>query len=263
MSTLEKHKKQIIWGTVTTIIVLFIIFAGIANAKPTLHVSAKTISPEATLRGTAARESTIYFKNEKDSDDTTHVSTDKNGKFSIDTLTANSTYKVFAQKNGKKSETIKVHVRDYSDSSDDDTTTDSNDDTDNDDSTDTDESSDSDSESTVNTDDYNTGVTYDQIARTPDDYKNKKVTFSGEVAQVQEDDGNTTVRIAIDGDYDQMVIAMFDSSATDGSRVLEDDNVTFYGVSRGIIDYNSTMGGKISVPGIRIDKLTDNGPSGN
>ncbi|MGV0167139.1 Ltp family lipoprotein [Furfurilactobacillus sp. WILCCON 0119] len=136
MNNLEKYKRQI-WGVLAVIAVLLII-VGIANAKPTLHVSAKTISPDATLKGTAADMSTVYFKNEKDSEDAGHVSVDDHGKFSIDTLVAGSTYKVFAQKNGKKSESIKVRVRNYSD---DDTTTDSNDDEDDDsyeaDSTDT------------------------------------------------------------------------------------------------------------------------------
>src|SRR5699024_863073 len=36
---------------------------------------------------------------------------------------------------------------------------------------------------------YDTGITYDQLARTPDDYEGEKVKFSGKVLQVMEGNG--------------------------------------------------------------------------
>lgn len=39
------------------------------------------------------------------------------------------------------------------------------------------------------------------------------------------------------------------------SRVLEHDYITIYGVSVGVISYDSTMGGKITIPGVAVDKI--------
>ena len=39
------------------------------------------------------------------------------------------------------------------------------------------------------------------------------------------------------------------------SRVLEDDYITIYGVSEGLYTYQSTMGGKITVPLIYVEKI--------
>ena len=101
---------------------------------------------------------------------------------------------------------------------------------------------------------YNTGITYDQLARTPDDYEYEKVKFSGEVIQVVEDESSVTLRLAIDSDYDKVVLLIYDASIV-SSRVLEDDYITIYGVSNGVYTYQSTMGGNITVPLITVDKI--------
>lgn len=123
--------------------------------------------------------------------------------------------------------------------------------TDNDDSTD--DTSDFDAA------DYSTKITYDQLARTPADYKWEKVAFTGQVVQLLEGDSNFNLRVAIDGDYDQMVLVVYDPDIMDGSRVLEDDKITFYGESVGTTTYQSTMGGKITIPQIDVDKIDDAG----
>ncbi|KAK2210161.1 toxin regulator, partial [Clostridioides difficile] len=38
-------------------------------------------------------------------------------------------------------------------------------------------------------------------------------------------------------------------------RVLEDDYITIRGISAGTITYESTMGGKITIPGIAVEKI--------
>lgn len=101
---------------------------------------------------------------------------------------------------------------------------------------------------------YNTGITYDQLARNPDEYLLEKVKFRGKVIQVIEDDGETQIRLAVNDNYDTIVLAIFDSSIV-ASRVLDDDRITIYGISKGLITYESTMGGSISIPGIAIDKI--------
>ena len=102
---------------------------------------------------------------------------------------------------------------------------------------------------------YDTGITYDQLARTPDDYIYEKVKFRGTVVQVMEGDGVTQIRLAVGDNYDTILFAEFDSSVVD-SRILEDDTIgTIRGLSTGLITYDSTMGGSISIPGVSIEQV--------
>jgi hypothetical protein len=101
---------------------------------------------------------------------------------------------------------------------------------------------------------YETGITYNQLARTPDDYIGEKVKFRGKVVQVIEGDGTTQIRFAVGENYDTILFGEFDSSIV-GSRVLEDDVITIMGVSSGLLTYESTMGGDISIPGMLVEKI--------
>ena len=101
---------------------------------------------------------------------------------------------------------------------------------------------------------FRSDVSYDEIARHPNDYDGELLTFSGEVAQVIEGDGMTELRIAVDGDYDDIIYGIYDNRILD-SRLLEDDKIQFYGESCGIISYQSTLGATISIPSISIYKI--------
>ena len=101
---------------------------------------------------------------------------------------------------------------------------------------------------------YETGITYEDLARYPDDYYGEKVKFEGKVIQSVEEDDSYTIRLAIDSDYDQVVIGYFAESILE-SRILEDDIITVYGYSLGTISYESVLGSTITVPGIYIQKI--------
>lgn len=101
---------------------------------------------------------------------------------------------------------------------------------------------------------YDTGITYDQLARTPDDFIGKKVKFYGKVIQVMEGDDSTQIRMAVNDNYDTVVYAEYDSK-TVTSRILEDDYITISGLSMGLLSYNSTMGGKITIPSVLVSKI--------
>lgn len=98
-------------------------------------------------------------------------------------------------------------------------------------------------------------VSYKKIARNPDDYEGKQLKFSGKVVQVMEGDDETQIRLATDGEYDDVVLVGYDPSIMD-ERILEDDTVTVYGTSVGLITYESTMGGNITIPALVADKIT-------
>lgn len=99
-----------------------------------------------------------------------------------------------------------------------------------------------------------TGITYEQLARTPDDYMLKKVKFSGKVIQVLEDEDNTQIRLAVNDNYDTIIYIEYESNIV-SSRVLEDDYITVSGVSMGLLSYKSTMGGTITIPSVIVSKI--------
>ena len=101
---------------------------------------------------------------------------------------------------------------------------------------------------------YETGLTYDELARTPDDYLGKKVKFYGKVVQVMEGDGKVQIRLAVDDDYDTILYCEYQSDIV-SSRVLEDDEITIYGISAGLLTYQSTMGGNITIPAVLVEKI--------
>lgn len=104
---------------------------------------------------------------------------------------------------------------------------------------------------------YDTGITYDQLARTPDNYKGKKVKLSGKVIQVIEGSTETDLRIAIDNNYHTILLVSYKPNITP-TRVLENDNITIKGISKGLYTYNSTIGGKITLPLVLVNNITIN-----
>ncbi len=72
--------------------------------------------------------------------------------------------------------------------------------------------------------------------------------------QVIEDDDRVQIRLAVGGDYDNILLGEYDSEIV-SSRVLEDDYITIYGISSGLITYESTLGASITIPGVLIDKI--------
>ncbi len=96
---------------------------------------------------------------------------------------------------------------------------------------------------------FDTGITYDQLARTPSNYEGEKVKFTGTVIQVVEDSGFTQLRIAVNDDYSDTLLVNYISSII-SSRVLEDDSVTVRGVSEGLYTYTSVLGSEITIPSV-------------
>lgn len=101
---------------------------------------------------------------------------------------------------------------------------------------------------------YETGISYNQLARTPDKYVGEKVKFSGKVIQVTEGDSETDLRIAVGDDYDTILLVAYDPAIISG-RVLENDEITIRGISLGVYTYESTMGGNITIPLVQVDRI--------
>jgi hypothetical protein len=105
---------------------------------------------------------------------------------------------------------------------------------------------------------YDTGITYEQLARTPDSYKGMKVKFYGKVIQVVEGDNQTDLRIEINDNSDNVLYVTYDPKISP-IRILQNDHVNIKGVSQGIYTYESTLGGSISIPLVTVDEINTNG----
>ena len=93
-------------------------------------------------------------------------------------------------------------------------------------------------------------VSYDDVARNPDNYDGEKVVLSGTVIQVSEDTLDLFSTNSVD----------FRVETTDGiwyvsynrpegeSRILEGDYITCYGECDGVTTYISVLGGNVTVP---------------
>lgn len=103
---------------------------------------------------------------------------------------------------------------------------------------------------------YNTGITYNQLNRNPDDYVGEYVKFSGKVIQVSEGLFSNVWRLNVNGNYNQTLYLTVPSSLTTNNRVVEDDWVTIYGVSEGIETYTTIFGASVSIPSVSVDKIS-------
>lgn len=101
---------------------------------------------------------------------------------------------------------------------------------------------------------YETGINYSQVARNPDDYILKLGKFRGKVVQVIEGSSHDNLRVAVGGNYDNMLLVEYDPSNL-AQRILENDEVTIYGTNMGIYSYESTLGATISIPSMLADKI--------
>lgn len=111
-----------------------------------------------------------------------------------------------------------------------------------------------------NPSDYRKDITYESLMRTPDKYKDMKIQMTGEVAQVIEGEEELELRIYFEETYDCGYLVC-DPDVTD-VRILENDNVTFYGVYQGLYTYETVGGSEETVPLFSVDNLQINNYDG-
>lgn len=91
------------------------------------------------------------------------------------------------------------------------------------------------------------------IQRNPKDYVDKPYKISGTVIQVSEGDIYNDYRIALNDDYDNVVLVEI-VALTDENRILEDDIVTVYSQYEGLTTYESVSESDITIPKFFSDR---------
>ena len=95
---------------------------------------------------------------------------------------------------------------------------------------------------------------YDEMARNGDNHKGEKLQITGKVIQVMDSDkGFATLRVATRDGYEDVYLVQIPADQWKSHRLLEDDVITFYGNVYGLLSYDSTMGGKITVPAMTVN----------
>ena len=101
-------------------------------------------------------------------------------------------------------------------------------------------------------------IAYKDLERTPDNYQDADVKFSGRVIQVcseaQSDQYYSTYRVATSGRYNNVVLIYVDNYGS-GSRILEGDKITFYGQYNGLYTYETVLGSSLSIPSIIVEYI--------
>lgn len=67
------------------------------------------------------------------------------------------------------------------------------------------------------------------------------------------------MRVRVNGKTDDIILVDVEKDVLKGSRVLENDLVEISGISNGLTSYESTIGGKITIPAISCDILNNKG----
>lgn len=84
-----------------------------------------------------------------------------------------------------------------------------------------------------------------------------KLQVTGTVVQAMKSDEGMNLRLAINDDYDQVVlITIEDSDYQD--VIAEDDNVTVYGLNAGLTSYKTVMGNEQTIPAMLGTNYTVN-----
>ena len=99
-----------------------------------------------------------------------------------------------------------------------------------------------------------TDVTYDNLMRTPDDYFGEIVQYSGTVLQTITGDGIVQQRVALYDDYDKIVLIEYAEDLPE-VRLLDDDYITFTGMSFGTVTYETVLGAKLEIPSIFVERI--------
>lgn len=101
---------------------------------------------------------------------------------------------------------------------------------------------------------YNSGIGWYDLARDKNGLMGSYVTFSGKIVQVMEGDKSNQYRMAVNDNYDQIILIEINKNKLP-ANLLEDDYITIEGMSVGNITYKTIFGANNTIPGIMVDNV--------
>lgn len=109
----------------------------------------------------------------------------------------------------------------------------------------------------IDLDNARTDLTYDDLMRYSDDSYGELVELSGTVLQTMQGDGEIIHRVALNDDYDTVVLIGYEPG-TASTKILEDDYITFVGTSLGTTTYETVMGAEVEIPVVYVEEININ-----
>lgn len=101
---------------------------------------------------------------------------------------------------------------------------------------------------------FDDSITYDDLARSPDEFSGTPVCFTGKIVQVIDGVDFTAYRFAVDNDYEKIIyVECYPEYPTD--VLIEDDYATLFGVAYGMYSYETVMGSTLTIPGVLAAKF--------
>lgn len=101
-------------------------------------------------------------------------------------------------------------------------------------------------------------VDYATLVKTPDEYKNKDVTFTGTVVQaVALNESTMQLLMAVGGDDASRMVGEYAPALTD-SKLGKGDNITIGGTFEGVMRYRMGSGEKVSLPSVSLSEIRVN-----
>ncbi|EPU3636899.1 hypothetical protein ACVWSE_001045 [Listeria monocytogenes] len=220
------------------------------HTKKSLEISIDSTSLQtnsdmkATISGTTSANASIIIKYDKlgmgyESDiKTLKTTADNSGHFSK-TVNWQANYTVYAKKGNEKSKEIIVNVKHSNAAK----------------KAITKETENKEQKDQHEAKENSKDISFQMLDKNADNYINEPYYIKGEVVQAIEDGGETLLRVNITkdeyGDYDNTVAVLYD----DVTDAVEDDIIEVYGKIYGKYKYESTIGAKLTVPGIQADSI--------
>jgi hypothetical protein len=98
-------------------------------------------------------------------------------------------------------------------------------------------------------------IPYSRLARDPDAHAGRKVRYTGQVAQIQEDLGGGWLLLAVTDDGSGLWTDNLYVEYEGAIPAAEDDVVTVLGTVRGQVSYRTQTGGRMSVPHVQARSI--------
>lgn len=95
---------------------------------------------------------------------------------------------------------------------------------------------------------------YEDLARNPKKHIGDKVKLTGSVVQVIEGDSSNELLLSLDEDYTEVLMVTYFTNENE-SRVLEDDNVTVYGMMNDLYTYTTVTNEQKTIPSLFGEKI--------
>ena len=111
-----------------------------------------------------------------------------------------------------------------------------------------------------NKSDYQSDISYEDLARNPNQYKDKLVKFTGQIVQVVSESSMIEIRLSTKlneyvGFAGDVIYCSIPKSAVGNGRLLDEDIITIYGKASGIKEYTSILGSTVQIPYVVVKMI--------